>query len=126
MEAAIIVPMVFLMFVLILYIIFYYHDKAILEGAAYETAVVGTERKDYEEEELKAYFRKRVGRKLILFSGITSEITMEEEAVTVQCTASKKRMKVCGQITVKRTEPEKFIRDIRKMKPLGKNMGGEN
>lgn len=57
-EASFVVPIILMVFMASVYIIFYFHDKNILSGAAYETAVVGSERKSYKKEELEAYFRR--------------------------------------------------------------------
>ena len=59
-EASFVVPIILMVFMASVYIIFYFHDKNILSGAAYETAVVGSERKSYKKEELEAYFRRRI------------------------------------------------------------------
>lgn len=40
-ELTYMMPIIFLAFITTIYIIFYFHDKNILIGAAYETAVVG-------------------------------------------------------------------------------------
>ena len=42
-EMTYIVPMIFFIFVMIIYTVFYYHDKNILIGAAGETAVVAAQ-----------------------------------------------------------------------------------
>ena len=41
-EASFVVPIVLLVFMVGIYFIFYFHDKNILMGAVYETAVVGS------------------------------------------------------------------------------------
>lgn len=114
-EASVIVPIILLMFVVLIYLLFYFHDKNIVAGAAYETAVVGTERKTYEVKELEQYFQSRIRGKLLLFSQVQEEIRMEKECVTIMCTARKRRMKIVVKMSASRTEPEKFIRDTRKL-----------
>lgn len=118
-EASLIVPIILMMFAVLIYILFYYHDKNIMAGAAYETAVVGTERQDCEEEELERYFQRRVRGKLILFPSVQEKIQIEKESVTIVCRARKKRMKIEVSMSARRTEPEKFIRNIRKIKKKG-------
>lgn len=118
-EAAVVVPTVFMIITVLFYIFFYYHDKNIIAGAAYETVAAGTDRKGYDEKELKIYFQSRVRGKLILFSRIQEEIQIEEEEVCIQCTARKRRMKIYVEMSGKRTEPENFIREVRKVKKIG-------
>lgn len=115
-EASVIVPTVLLMFVVLIYILFYYHDKNIISGAAYETVVVGTERTAHEEQELEQYFQSRIRGKLILFSGVKGEVQIEKKCVAIHCIAQKKRMQIVVDQSARRTEPESVIRNIRKVK----------
>lgn len=118
-EASFVVPIVLMMFVASIYVIFYFHDKNILEGAVYETAVVGSGRKEYEKEELEAYFRRRIKGKLIIFSDVKEEIELEDDRVRVACRARKKMMRIKCQIAMMRTEPEAYIRKIRNIGKIG-------
>ena len=115
-EASFVVPIILMVFMASVYIIFYFHDKNILSGAAYEAAVVGSERKSYKKEELEAYFRRRIKGKLIVFSDVKENIEVEKEEITVTCSAKKRRMKINVSASVKQTEPETYIRNVRKIK----------
>lgn len=115
-EASFLVPILLMMFVVLIHILFYYHDKNIMAGVAYETAVVGTERQNYGSEELEHYFQTHIRGKLILFSSVREEIQIEKERITVKCMAQKRRMKAAVKISAERTEPEQFIRNIRKVR----------
>ena len=42
-EMSYIIPMILFLFVMIIHAVFYYHDKAVLNGAAGETAVLGAQ-----------------------------------------------------------------------------------
>ncbi|RKQ30339.1 MULTISPECIES: TadE family protein [Clostridia] len=44
-EMAYLMPIIFMVFVLVVYTAFYYHDKQILIGAAAETTTVGAQQK---------------------------------------------------------------------------------
>lgn len=115
-EAAFVVPLMLMMFVVLISILFYYHDKNIVAGAAYETAVVGAERKEYDEQELGQYFQSRIRGKMILFSRVQDEIQIENECITVQCAARKRGIGMKVKISASRTEPEKLIHNLRKVK----------
>lgn len=52
-EAAYIMPVIFLSFIAGLYMLFYFHDKNILLGAGYETVVVGSEKMRWNEENIE-------------------------------------------------------------------------
>lgn len=123
-EASVIVPLLLMMFASVIYLTFYYHDKNILTGAAYETAVVGSERMGYEEEELEDYFRRRIKGKLLLFAKVYEEVEIKEESVTVSADAKKGYMKIHTQICMNKTHPETFIRNRRKLFDVGKKLGG--
>lgn len=120
-EASFVVPIVLLVFMVGIYFIFYFHDKNILMGAVYETAVVGSERMECKEEELETYFRRRIKGKLIIFTDVKEEIELKEDAVRVLCRAKRKRMRIHCQIAMRKTEPEAYIRKIRKIKEIGEN-----
>lgn len=86
----------------------------------------GCERDGYEtykEEEIRAYFQRRIRGKLILFSDVQEEVEVTRREVTVYCTGTKKRMKVSVKASAVRTEPEAFIRKIRKIQKAGEKLG---
>lgn len=65
-EMSFLMPMILFLIMGCILAVFYYHDKNILSGAAYETAVVGStkarEKDGVEEGELEQLFRQRVGK----------------------------------------------------------------
>ena len=76
-EMSYILPMVFWTFLAVIYMIFYFHDKNIMIGAAAETAVVGAqlERKPDEKDrtDLEGFYQQRIAGKLILFPETAAE-----------------------------------------------------
>ena len=77
-EMSYIMPLILLMFVLIIHTVFYFYDRAVLNGAAAETAVLGAElerRHGAEEENLKEFFEERTSGKLILMTNPSVAIT---------------------------------------------------
>ena len=80
-EISYIMPLILLMFVLIIHTVFYFYDRAVLNGAAAETAVLGAElerRHGAEEENLKEFFEERTSGKLILMTDPSVAITRTE------------------------------------------------
>lgn len=118
-EASFVVPIVLMVFMAGIYVIFYFHDKNILMGAVYETAVVGSERTECEEEELETYFRRRIKGKLLIFADVKEEIELKADTVRVLCRAKRKGMRIDCQSAMRRTNPEAYIRKIRKIKKIG-------
>lgn len=118
-EMAYLMPVILLMWILIIYGIFLFHDKVILSGAAYETAVVGSEyvhEDEISEGELEQYFQDRIDGKLLFFPEVTAQAEIEEDQITVSSQASRKGMGVSVIQRAPITFPEKEIRKIRMIK----------
>lgn len=123
-ESSIIVPILLMMFASVIFLVFYEHDKNILNGAAYETAVVGSERMGYEEEELERFLRSRVKGKLLLFAKVYEDVEIGEDSVKVKANAKRGYMKVHAEICMGRIHPETFIRNRRKLLQANEKLGG--
>lgn len=117
-EMSAVAPLCLLLVAACILVFFYFHDKNILSGAAYETATTGSikarEKDEVEPGELEALFAQRTGGKCILFAGAGAEVSVTEEEVAVNVTASGggMRLSLCRKAAV--TEPEKKIRNIRR------------
>lgn len=114
-EAALIIPIILGVFVLLIYILFYYHDKNIVAGAAYETLVVGVGRKEYKEEELEEFFQERIKGKMLLFKNVEGEVQIANMVISIECRAKREHMNFTVKQKMEKTNPEKFIRDLRKI-----------
>lgn len=117
-EAAVACSVFFLSFFLIVNALFYYHDKNILMGTAYEAAVVQSQKKRSPETctagKSEQEFERAARRRMLLFSKVDLTIEETDQKITVQGTASKRRMKISVSQSASVTEPEKFIRNMRK------------
>lgn len=73
-EMSVLMPMILFLIMGCILAAFYYHDKSILSGAAYETAVVGStkmrEKNGIKEEELEALLKERIRGKCILMTEV--------------------------------------------------------
>ena len=118
-EAAVIVPMILFIFGVLMHILFYWHDKNILMSTAHETAALGSSRNEMSEIELEYYFFDRMEGKLLLFDRVECTSHMEDDKVTVAWNGSKGSMVTEGEYSIAKTEPENYIREIRKLKKLG-------
>ena len=116
-EFAYLLPIIFSVFLLIVYSVFYYHDKNILIGAVSETAVLWTQLERQPggnaESDLSEFFSDRVSGKLIFFSEPTIEMSFENETAVVNTVADKGWMSVsiCGRAMT--AKPEETIRKQR-------------
>lgn len=100
--------------------LFYYHDKGILTGAAYEAAVVTSELWQVSSEEKQRcaedYFVQRVRGKTLFFGGAEVECIAEDEKVTVKAEASKKSLSLKVEESAAITQPEDAIRNLKVLK----------
>lgn len=115
-EAAYLFPLIMIVWMLILFALFYYHDKNILAGAAYETVVVGSElahENEIPEGRLSRYFQERIQGKLIFFGGASVVVNADQNCIEVSAKASAKNMSLAIEKRAAVTEPEKKIRKFR-------------
>lgn len=119
-EMSFLMPMILLLIMGCILAVFYYHDKNILSGAAYETAVTGSTKaraKDgVREGELEQLFQERIKGKCILFPGAQAAVSVGEDEIEVTAAASRRGMKVSVSKRAAVTEPEKYIRNMRRLK----------
>lgn len=114
-EAAVIVPLILWVFMLIVLMLFYSHDKNVISVIAHETVVKASGDEAMTAEEIETYFQKRLNGKLLLFSWVDTEIKSEKEEICFGGTARRHRMALKIDMKMKRTEPEKMIRNIRRI-----------
>lgn len=122
-EAAVIVPLILFIFSMLMYILFYYHDKNVLLGTAHETVAIGSSRQEADEEDLETYFSSRIQGKLLLFTWVSSDVQIEEEEVTIVCSARKKTMALEVECEAVKTAPEEYIRNVRNLEKIGEGIG---
>lgn len=115
-EAAYLFPMIMLVWMLVLFALFYYHDKNILAGASYETAVVGSElahEGEIPEGKLAQYFQERIKGKLIFFGGASVSVNLGKNGLEIEAKARARNMSLAVRKSAAITEPEKLIRKFR-------------
>lgn len=121
-EMSFLLPIILLLIMSSILATFYFHDKNILSGAAYETAVVGStkmrEREQISQGELEGLFRERVGRKCILFAGSSVKVQVGKQEICVEATAHKGRFGISVIKKAAVTQPENDIRDKRRIKEI--------
>lgn len=98
----------------VIFALFYYHDKNIIGGAAYETAIVGSEewrwQKEIEDGKMEQYFQKRIENKLIFFDTVSVETAVVKDEFEVTAGAKKRKMRVSVKRSAALTVPEEKIR----------------
>ena len=121
-EMSLLMPFVLFLILECILAIFYYHDKNILSGAAYETTVVGSnlarEKDKLNESRMEELCRQRINGKCILMTNFQVNAEVGEDVVEVSVRARHKRLKVHVTKRASLTEPEQHIRKIRKIKEV--------
>ena len=114
-EMSYIIPLFLGLFVLIMHTVFYFHDKAILNGAASETAVLGAqaERRAGTEYDLEEFLRERTDDKLIYMTEVTVEVRETGKEITVSAEAYKNFMGIEVSQKALIVKPEENIRLMR-------------
>lgn len=124
-EMAYLMPVVLLAWMLIIFALFYYHDKSIVNGAAYETAVVSSEilheEGELPEGKMERYFQERIRRKMLFFGGASVQISSEEDRVSVKARAAAKGLRISVERSAAVTVPEERIRKLK----AGKDVIGD-
>lgn len=124
-EMAYIMPLFGMLFCICVIVVFYYHDKNIITGCAYETVVVAStkarEKDGISEETVNTLFRERVKGKCILFRDVWADATVQEEQIEIQVLAQKKGIKLSVSQRAEVTDPEKYIRDMQRLTTIGKD-----
>lgn len=118
-EMAIIIPLVLFMVMGLILTIFYFHDKNILNGAASETAVVGSaklrESEEFDEEEIENFCRERIQGKCIFLVSHRIDVSVSDTEVVVEVTAAKRDFSIFVIKKAVVTEPERKIRNMRRL-----------
>ena len=118
-EMSVIIPVIVFILMGFITTLFYYHDKNIIYGAAYETAVVGStnmrRKNPLTEDELRAFCKERLKKKCILMASQKIEVEIQEEEIVVRISAVKGKYRLQAEQKALVTIPEKKIRDIRRL-----------
>lgn len=123
-EAAFLVPIIFMVIAVVISILFYYHDKNVIAGVAHETVTVCS-RSEMTEAEIESYFYEQLGEKLLLFGYVDVELEEMDKELCLNCTARKNGMNLNIVANMKRTSPESQIRTMRLLQRL-ENLVGES
>ena len=116
-EMAYLMPVVMSVWILVIFMLFFYHDKSVVTGAAYEASVVGAElwmeSQENKSAKIEKYFVERLDGKLLFFDQIDVKVTIDNENVHVYASASKYRMALAVAVDAAITTPEKTIRRMK-------------
>ena len=118
-EMAFLVPIIFSVIVVVIQLLFYFHDKIVLEGVTFETVTVCSSQEELTEEVVESYFEEALGRKLLMFGLVETEVELENTQVKMSCGSRKHGMNLQVSASMSRTNPEGWIRAARLVKGEG-------
>lgn len=121
-EMSFLMPMILLMIMGSILAAFYFHDKNVIAGAAYETVVVGStkmrEKEQITESEIVKLFQERLGKKSILLSDIDATAVISEKEIKISVIAGNGRFRLSVMKMAAVTAPENHIRNIKRLKEI--------
>lgn len=121
-EMSIIIPLILAIFMLIVFTIFFFHDKNIITASLMEVCVVGANKYHEDEEfgrlEIEEAIRERIGRKCILLQYNIDSVEISKEKMEIEVIAQKGRFKTRIWQSMSLTKPEKEIREEKKWKSV--------
>lgn len=113
-EASFIVPLIFTVFVFVITMIFYYHDKNVVSSVCHETLAVNCGKEEVTSEDLEKYFDKKIMGKLLFFGNAHAKASVDKDKARLECTATGKRMSLHVSMSMKRAAPADYIRSLRR------------
>lgn len=129
-EMSLIAPLILFLLMSSIFGVFYFHDKNIIAGAVYETVAVGgtkaREKEKADAGELEQLFQERIKGKCILLGEVSASVSVSDGEIEVTADGYGRGMKVSVSRRIYVTEPEKKIRDIRRIKGLGNGAKSNN
>lgn len=111
-EAAFLVPLILLIISVTITLLFYYHDKVVIEAGIHETVAVMSEEDEVTEDMVARYFREQLRGRLLLFPYVNVEAEIDSSEVHVMCKALQRGMRISLDARMKRTHPETWVRTI--------------
>lgn len=122
-EAAVVLPLVIMMFAVIITMLFYFHDKNVITGVVYEVIAIGSTESEFNQEKLGRELTEKLSQRLLMFSTIYVDVQVEKSKLILQCNAKKGGMTLQVQVAMNMTEPENYIRKIRNFQKIGNQLG---
>ena len=119
---AILMPILISIFIVVVQLLFYYHDKNVLTAAVYEVTVEGSSR-EYSKEELGLLLQEKINHRMILFTNIQADIVMNTSEIKLHCKSTKQGMVLQAEVIMYRKRPEGIIRNVLRMKKIEEEIG---
>ncbi len=121
-EMLYIMPVIFLVFLVTVYIGFYYHDRNVLQGITYEAVVIGSESYRTEgtvnQDVIYTFIVEKSEGRLLFFPIPEVEIDVTEESVVVNTSSENGAMVMEVRKEVSLTNIESNIREVMRLEEM--------
>lgn len=114
-EAAVVVPLILMVFYMIMTLLFYYHDKNVVSAITHEALVMNCGKEEIETHEVRRYIEKRIEKKMFLFENICSEVEISDTEISITCSAKKNQMLLNIRQKMRKTDPKNYIWRLRRI-----------
>ena len=113
-EILYIMPVIFLMYVSIIYLGFFFHDKNVLQLVATEATAIGQSQYrnmgKLDIEDITVFIQEKANRRLLFFEDPDIQIEEKEKCIYVRLHSCTKRLKITTQKGRILLKPEERIR----------------
>ena len=113
-----ILPLVFVILVGTIHVMFYYHDK-ILVNACVHDILTKEVRGDCMPAELEERIERELKGQMLLFSNMKVDAYVEKEEVQLECSAAKHLLRLQIRMQMTKTTPEQKLRTLRILEKTG-------
>lgn len=121
-EMAVIIPLLLGMIMLLIFTIFYFHDKNIITASLMEVGMIGANKYHEDEEfntaEIEEAIKERIGKKCILLQYSVEHIEVANEKIKIEVIAQKGRFRTRIYQSMPLLKPEKEIREEKRWKNI--------
>ncbi len=121
-EATYIMPIIFLIYIVAIFLAFYYHDKIIISGICFETSIIAGQQSRIQEtvevQILEDYIYKESKEKLLLFPPGEVSIERQDNQVIVTIQLNHREITVFTKHQVNTKLPETILRKQEHRKEL--------
>lgn len=97
-EMIYIMPIIFLVFLVVIYMAFFFHDKNALQGITYEAVVIGSSQyrtnDGIQEEEIIEFIQEKSATRMLFLPVPEVDITVTEDEITIVTSGSKNKLNI--------------------------------
>lgn len=117
-EAAVILPLIFMILIGTIHVMFYYHDKILVNACGHDILTEAV-RDDCMPAELEERIKRELKGQMLLFSNMQVNASVEQAKVRLECSATKHLLELQIRMQMTKTAPEQKLRALRILEKTG-------